>query len=108
MGTSEVLRPEHLAAASPRTILVRILNNLKTVYLSRGENSRALLTLDRIVSLTPDSPAALRDRGMMAAKLGVVQAARADLSRFLELSPRADDAAMVRARLASLTAQNLN
>src|SRR5258706_7228474 len=89
VGPEEKLRPEHLAPASPRLILVRMLTNLKTVYLSRGEDSRALLALDRLVSIMPDAPPVLRERGMLAARLGSLEVARADLRRFLELSPEA-------------------
>ncbi len=103
VGPRETLRAEHLEPASPRHILVRMLTNLKAVYLARGENSRALLALDRLVSLTPDSPFALRERGLLAARLGSIEVARADLSRFLELNPQAQDAKTIRARLDALS-----
>jgi regulator of sirC expression with transglutaminase-like and TPR domain len=103
VGPNETLRPEHLEPASPRVILVRILTNLKTVYLGRGEDSRALLALDRLVSIMPDAPLILRERGLLAARLGSVEVARADLSRFLELCPGANDAKTIQARLAALT-----
>ena len=104
VGPAETLRPEHLTPASPRIILARMLTNLKAVYLARGENSRALLALDRLVTLTPDAPFALRERGMLAARLGSIEVARADLNRFLELNPEGTEAQAVRARLQSLGA----
>ena len=104
VGPTETLRPEHFEPASPRIILARMLTNLKAVYLARGEDSRALLALDRLVSLTPDAPFALRERGMLAARLGSIEVARADLNRFLELSPESSEAHAVRARLESLGA----
>jgi regulator of sirC expression with transglutaminase-like and TPR domain len=102
MGPSEKLRPEHLAPASPRAIVVRMLMNLKAVYLARGEDSRALLAADRLVSLTPNMPSALRDRGLLAARLGVHEVARADLQRFLEISPDGRDSQAVMSSLAAL------
>ena len=66
---------EHLAAASPRAVLVRMLINLKWIYATRGDFARAMLALDRIVCLTPDSAPALRERGMLAARLGSVEGA---------------------------------
>jgi regulator of sirC expression with transglutaminase-like and TPR domain len=104
VGPREQLRPEHLEPAAPRLILVRMLTNLKAVYLARGEDSRALLALDRLISIAPDAPFALRERGLLAARLGCVEVARADLSRFLELSPEANDAKAVRDRLEALSA----
>jgi regulator of sirC expression with transglutaminase-like and TPR domain len=96
---------EHLAPASPRTMLVRMLINLKWIHATRGDFARALLALDRIICLTPDSVPALRERGMLAARLGAVEAARADLSRLLELVPQAPDAASIRQRLEELRAK---
>jgi regulator of sirC expression with transglutaminase-like and TPR domain len=96
---------EHLAPASARTILVRMLINLKWIHATRGDFARALLALDRIISLTPDSVPALRERGLLAARLGVVEAARADLSRLLELVPQAPDASSIRQRLEELRAK---
>jgi regulator of sirC expression with transglutaminase-like and TPR domain len=93
---------EHLQPASARTMLVRMLINLKWVHATRGDFARALLALDRIISLTPDSVPALRERGLLAARLGVVEAARADLSRLLELVPQAPDASSIRQRLDEL------
>jgi regulator of sirC expression with transglutaminase-like and TPR domain len=93
---------DHLGPASPRTLLVRMLINLKWIHSTRGDFARALLALDRIICLTPDSVAALRERGLLAARLGAAETARADLSRLLELMPDAPDANAVRARLAEL------
>jgi regulator of sirC expression with transglutaminase-like and TPR domain len=94
---------EHLAPASHRTFLVRMLINLKWIYATRGDFARALLALDRIISLTPDSIPALRERGLLAARLGAIESARADLSRLLELVPQAPDASSIRQRLKELS-----
>ena len=93
---------DQLAPATSRTMLVRMLINLKWIYATRGDFARALLALDRIISLVPDSVPALRERGMLAAKLGIHEAARADLSRLLELVPQAADAGSIRQRLEEL------
>jgi regulator of sirC expression with transglutaminase-like and TPR domain len=100
-GESE-LKAEHVVPASARAILVRMLVNLKGIYFSRGDYPRAHLALDRIVTLTPDSVAALKGRALLAAKLGSIAAARADLTRVLELDPDATDVAATKATLARL------
>jgi len=103
---SQKLAPEtHLAPVGARPMLVRMLINLKWIYCARGDFARAMLALDRIVSLMPDSAPALRERGMLAARLGSVLGARADLSRLLELVPEAPDATSIRQRLAELHAK---
>jgi len=103
--SQKVSLTEHLAPTSARTMLVRMLINLKWIYATRGDFARALLALDRIISLTPDSVPALRERGLLAARLGAVEAARADLSRLLELVPQAPDAGSIRQRLEELRAK---
>lgn len=96
---------EHLAPASSKTMLVRMLINLKWIYATRGDFARALLALDRIICLTPDSVPALRERGLLAVRLGAVEAARADLTRLLELVPQAPDASTIRKQLEELHAR---
>jgi regulator of sirC expression with transglutaminase-like and TPR domain len=98
----KLILEEHLAPASSRTMLVRMLINLKWIYATRGDFARALLALDRIICLTPDSVPALRERGSLAARLGAMEAARADLSRLLELVPQASDAGSIRRQLEEL------
>jgi len=103
--SQKLIVAEHLAPAGARTILVRMLINVKWIHATRGDFARALLALDRIISLTPDSVPALRERGLLAARLGAVEAARADLSRLLELVPQAPDAGSIRQRLEELRAK---
>ena len=100
-GKRAVPKPEHLEPATPRTTLLRMLTNLKAVYLARGEVARALLVADRILSVIPDSPSALRDRGLLAARAGAVQMALADLRRFVELFPDNKDLKVVTRQLAA-------
>jgi regulator of sirC expression with transglutaminase-like and TPR domain len=101
-GAQKLVADEHLLPTSARTMLVRMLINLKWIYATRGDFARALLALDRIISLTPDSVPALRERGLLAARLGSVEAARADLSRLLELSPQGPDSGSIRKQLEEL------
>jgi regulator of sirC expression with transglutaminase-like and TPR domain len=101
---TEELREEHTAPAAARGILVRMLINLKWIYMTRGDYARAHLALDRIVSLTPEAPAALRERGLLAARLGANEAAKADLTKLLELQPDTADANAIRARLEEIKA----
>lgn len=78
--------PSLLRAATPREILVRMLRNLKAVYLGRRESTQALRALCAILALVPDLPEELRDRGLIYRELGHHQAALDDLRRFTALS----------------------
>ncbi len=99
------LRPEMLEPAPGRTVLARWLMNLRGVYLSRGDLPRAMLVVDRLVSLSPRDRNLLRDRGLLAARLGAVAAAREDLTRALTLDPSGDGAAELRDALEKLDAK---
>lgn len=102
LGEKAILAPIHLVPASARGTLVRMLTNLKVVHLARRDLPRAHLALDRILCLTPQSTSALRERGVLAAKLGATSSARADFERVLELEPEAQDAAILRTHVARL------
>ncbi|TWT18220.1 tetratricopeptide repeat protein [Luteimonas marina] len=91
---SQILHP-----ASNRAILVRVLRNLHGVYQERGDWERATRSADRVLSLAPDNPEALRDRGIGYLELGHLAGAREDLRQYLLRHPKAEDAAAVRLRL---------
>ena len=58
---------------------------------------------DRILRLSPDNGDALRDRGLAYLKLGYQQGARADMARYLQLNPDAQDSGPLRERLVELS-----
>ena len=91
----------HLCAATPREILVRLLTNLKSLYLRGRDFGRTLSCSERILLLTPDSPLELRDRGLVFEQLDCFAAAAADFERFLELAPDDATAGAIRERLAA-------
>jgi regulator of sirC expression with transglutaminase-like and TPR domain len=72
---------------SMRTILVRMLGNLKANYLQRKDFVRSLAVADRLVHLEPENPIWLRDRGALYQRLECARAAVADLEHYLELAP---------------------
>lgn len=94
-----------LQAATPREILVRILSNLKQVYVGKSDFLRALACVDRILLLMPDAPLELRDRGILYHRLECFAAALRDLERYLQLAPEDDAAAVIRGMLPELQRQ---
>jgi regulator of sirC expression with transglutaminase-like and TPR domain len=101
-GAGAKLQVKHLEAATPRQILVRVLQNLKAAHVARGDLPRALVAAARVVTLMPRESWALRDRAVLQAQLGATEGARADLERYLELTPDASDATAVRQMLGRL------
>ncbi len=95
----------YLDAVAPRQILARTLHNLRRIYLDRKDDVRAFWVLDRILMLAPGQVDALRDRGLVTARLGGAGAATRDLESYLARAPTAEDADEVRRVLANLRAK---
>jgi regulator of sirC expression with transglutaminase-like and TPR domain len=93
---------EILAPATHRTILTRMLRNLNGLYQHAGDWERVARTSDRLLKLAPETPEALRDRGLAYRELGYTRGAREDLARYLQKLPNADDADAVRNTLIDL------
>lgn len=91
-----------LRPATVREILVRMLGNLKHVFVKRGDLAVAVGCCTRILRLAPQAVGEWRDRGLLWEKLECFAAAREDLARFLALAPRAPDAAAIGERLEGL------
>lgn len=91
-----------LSPASHRGMLVRMLRNLQGVYADSDDWERAVRSADRILRLAPGNGDALRDRGLGYLNLGYVHGARQDLTRYLQLHPRADDSDALRGKLVDL------
>lgn len=90
MGPDAELEREHLAVADTRSMVIRMLNNLRAIFEKSGNHARSLVVCDRLVDLDA-GPHAYRDRGLSALALGAREAARADLRVYLELAPDAED-----------------
>lgn len=73
-------------------MLVRLLTNLKSIYLKVNQLPRALAAIERILLLRPTLKGAVRDRGMILAKLGRHEDALEHLEAYLATSPDANDA----------------
>ena len=91
-----------LATAGKREILKRMLNNLKMIYLQRNEALKALSIVEHLIILDPISAADLRDRGLLYIQLECYAQGLEDLENYLNRAPEAEDAAMIRARVATI------
>lgn len=91
-----------LPAAQPREIVARMLRNLKAIHAERGDRTRALTQVNRIIDLYPDAADAYRDRARLLEELECCRAALADFETYLRLDPQARDARAVREKIAEL------
>jgi regulator of sirC expression with transglutaminase-like and TPR domain len=92
----------YLQDAHPREILVRMLRNLKALFIEQLKWQRVLGVQQRLVILLPDEITERRDRGLAYANLECPQAALQDLEAYLAERPYATDANAIRGRLAAL------
>jgi len=93
------LMDEHLRAVGARSILARVLGNLKAVYVQAQLFRRALAAVERILLINPHDLDERRDRGMILAQLGRMPQAIAETQSYLNLAPDAMDADAVREQL---------
>jgi regulator of sirC expression with transglutaminase-like and TPR domain len=91
-----------LRTATKRDMLVRLLSNLKNVYVNVSDHPRALAAVERLLILQPESRGDLRARGLLLARLGRRTEAAEQLRAYLELAPGAGDAARIRALVEDL------
>ncbi len=92
----------YLEAAPARDILVRMLRNLKSLYLDRSRWQPLLDVQQRLLILLPNDMSERRDRGLAFLHLDCPQAALDDLQAYLAQRPYAADAEEVRSKLPML------
>jgi len=92
----------YLSAATARDILVRMLRNLKALFMQKENWQRLLQVQERLVILLPQDITEKRDRGLAFAHLECPQAALQDIEAYIEQRPYAMDTAALRARLPDL------
>lgn len=99
--TAEEAAP-FMRPAGKRTILRRMLNNLKKIYLDSGDHARALRVTEGIRIVEPASWHNLADLARIQMELGRFDAAAETLSTYLERAPRGHDLESARAALSEL------
>ncbi len=92
----------YLEPVSDHAILQRMLYNLKVIYVHYRDHQRALSVVERLLLLQPGLLGEVRDRGLLRAHLGHIEAALDDLQLYVQLAPDAPDAAAVTQHIQSL------
>ncbi len=91
-----------LQAAGKKEILLRMLRNLKAIYVNNEDHAKALTVIDRILIIEPDLADELRDRGQLYERLECFRPALADLRRYLSLNPTDPDGGELHQRIVEL------
>jgi len=98
------VRPRFLKPAGKREMLVRLLANLKGIYLNVQDNDRALAAIERILVIHPTAAGQIRDRGTLLARMGRADEALAQLEWYLDYAPEASDARQIQSLVEELRA----
>jgi len=94
--------PELLQAASNKSILTRMLRNLKSIYANSGDRLRMLRILNYLLAVLPDDVRELQARGELYEQMQCYRAAADDLERACLLSLNAAECEALTARCQSL------
>lgn len=86
----------YLAPTPARQIVLRMLNNLKHIYLNARYYRKAIGVMNRLLLANPNAVDELRDRGAVYGELKQYAQAKADLEAYLTHVTNAEEAATVR------------
>lgn len=95
-GGTVRLRTSFLRTATRREMLVRLLTNLKRIYVQAGDDARALAAVERMLLIDSRLTVEMRARGMLLARLGRHDEAVEQLEDYLTYAPQAADAERIR------------
>jgi len=99
-GGSAPFRKDYLAPTPARYVLVRILRNLKGIFLQKEDLDRTAAAVERILLLAPDLVGDIRDLGLIRYRQGKLVEARRLLEQYLRAVPKdAGDRAAVETHL---------
>ena len=102
-GANAVWDAAYLAPITAKSLLARLLNNLKLIYLNRRDLTQTLTILNYLLLLLPNEPGNSRDRGLIHYQLHNLLAARSDLETYLAQRPGAPDHDQISQLLDSIT-----
>lgn len=94
------LRSEWLTSVDNRTILTRMLNNLRLTYMESRMWPQAAKTIDLLRTMHPQTAEFLRDLGVVHYQAGAMHLAAHYLNAYLQHEPDAPDAAAIRKGIA--------
>ncbi len=81
-----------LAPVGKRQILTRMLNNLRSIYMTNRLLKKALAVIDLILVIYPRSADDVKQRAMLRYQLGHLHGAADELDEYVKMAPEASDA----------------
>ena len=102
LGESVPFHKSFLDAVGKRHIVIRMLNNLRAIYVNLKQYPKALRITDLALAVQPDSLEDRKQRAAVLLHLRRYSEAAAELKFYLDQNPQADDAEEVTEALANL------
>lgn len=96
------LQPEFLLPVTRRQMLTRMLNNLRSIYLSQRDFRRAVQIVDLILVIYPRSPEDMKQRAVLRHNLDDYRGALSDFDEYVKMSPDASDVEEIKQTALSL------
>lgn len=96
------VQPSFLRTASRRDMLIRLLTNLKSIYLNTRDHLKALGVVERILLLRPDAAPERKTLGVLLARMGRREEAVEELRRYLAMDPESLERSRVEGMVDSL------
>jgi len=85
--------------ASKKTILKRMLRNLKAIYRQLGQDLQSFEMIQWILAVDPNAPDELKERGQLYEAMGNSEFAVRDLEHYLAVAPASEDKEMVELKI---------
>ena len=101
-GPGSPLRPDHLAPAANRTVLIRLLQNQAARAQASGDAARAMTLYARMTQIAPGYPDVWWQLAGMQLQLNDFPTARRSLSAMLEVTMAPDRRQQIMAALAAI------
>jgi regulator of sirC expression with transglutaminase-like and TPR domain len=98
----EKLEPHMLAPVDRRSIVMRMLNNLRQVYFSQAQHENALRLLDLLIAADPFTADEHKQRGVALMQLERMKEAVGAFRRYLDLMPKAADREQIQQQIQAL------
>ena len=99
-------KPEFLDDIGHEQILVRLSRNLKNSYVQSFVYDKALRCTNMVLSIEPDSPEDIRDKGILEERLLNSDIALEYLNKYLEINPNAEDVDFILELIRSIKIKN--
>jgi regulator of sirC expression with transglutaminase-like and TPR domain len=101
-GGAVSIQPSFFCPMEKKSIIARMLFNLKGLYYQKDEHHKALSVVERILMLNPGMLSEIRDRGLLFMQTSLFAKALADLEYYLRHAKSPEDISYIEAHIKTL------